>query len=918
MDKNFHPSSIESHLYDAWEKAGYFKPSGVGEPYSIPLPPPNVTGILHMGHGFQDVLMDMLTRYHPMMGRNVLWQPGIDHAGIATQIVVERQLQQLGQTRHDLGRDLFVKKIWAWKEASGDAILSQMKRLGASADWSRTHFTLDASQTRATLKTFVKLYQEGLIYKGVRLVNWDPVLKTALSDLEVISEELVGSLWHIRYPIDGSGETLVIATTRPETLLGDTAVAVHPDDARYQHLIGKEILLPLANRRIPIIADAYVDLAFGSGCVKVTPAHDFNDYAIGKRHDLAMLNIFSLDATLNGSVPECYQGLDRFEARKRILTDLEQQGLLVKTEPHTLKIPKSERTGAIVEPLLSPQWYVRIQPLADPAIQAVREGRIKFIPENASHAYYRWMEDIQDWCISRQLWWGHPIPAWYDPQGNVYVGLDEAAVRAEHQLPSDLVLTQDPDVFDTWFTSALWPFASLDWPDSTAMTKTFYPTSTLVTGFDIIFFWVARMIMFGLKMMNDVPFKEVYVHGLIRDHEGQKMSKSKGNVLDPIDLIDGVDLETLIQKRTTGLLNPKQADKVIKDTRKNFPHGISAYGCDALRFTYAALASTSRDINFSVDRLEGYRNFCNKLWNSARFITLQIEQIGYDAQAPRVLSPPDLWITAALNKLVTQVHQNLAEYRFDLLAQTLYEFVWNEFCDWYLEFSKVSLQKDRVTTHQQGTLYTLIHTLETLLRLAHPLIPFITETIWQDLRPYHQYPDTHLMITAFPHAQPATSGASDQEQEILWLRNIITHIRTLRSELNLSPAKPVELFLKDPHPHTRTQLNALQPWLQALSKVSQLTWISDASTLGACATAQWGTLEIYLPLKGLIDFDAERARLLKEITQASVEIEKINQKLANPEFKGKAPAPVLAKTEAQKADLEAHISLWQRELKKLG
>ncbi|MDK2765125.1 MAG: valine--tRNA ligase, partial [Alteromonas macleodii] len=801
MDKTFEPQSIEQQCYKSWEEAGLFKASGSGDPYCILLPPPNVTGSLHMGHGFQQTIMDALTRYHRMKGDNTLWQVGTDHAGIATQMVVERQLNAQGKTRHDLGREDFIKKVWEWKEHSGGTITGQMRRLGTSPDWSREVFTMDEDLSKAVTEVFVKLHEEGLIYRGKRLVNWDPVLHTAVSDLEVLNEEEDGHMWHMRYPLaDGSGE-LVVATTRPETMLGDTAVAVHPDDERYQGFIGKEIKLPITGRLIPVIADDYVDQEFGTGCVKITPAHDFNDYDMGKRHNLPMINILTDDAKINDDAPEAYRGLDRFDARKQIVADLDAQGALVKIEPHKLKVPRGDRTGAVIEPYLTDQWYVAVESLAKPAIEAVESGEIRFVPENWNKTYYQWMHNIQDWCISRQLWWGHRIPAWYDENGNVFVGRTEEEVREKHGLGSDVTLSQDDDVLDTWFSSALWPFATMGWPEETPDLETFVPSSVLVTGFDIIFFWVARMIMMTKKFTGKIPFKDIYITGLIRDENGDKMSKSKGNVLDPIDLIDGIDIESLVTKRTAGMMQPQLAEKIAKRTRKQFPDGIQAYGTDALRFTFAAMASTSRDINFDMARVEGYRNFCNKIWNASRFVLMNTEEhdTGRDG-GEMVLSMADRWIWAKFQQTLVEFEKALEDYRFDIAAQTVYEFTWNQFCDWYLELTKPVLNNDASTeAEKRGTRHTLINVLESLLRLLHPLMPFITDTIWQRVVPLSALKveeGASIMVQAFPEVD-----AAKQDDKVLadieWVKKFIVGIRNIRGEMDISPNKPLNALLKN-------------------------------------------------------------------------------------------------------------------------
>ena len=899
MDKTFEPQSIEQQCYKSWEEAGLFKASGSGDPYCILLPPPNVTGSLHMGHGFQQTIMDALTRYHRMKGDNTLWQVGTDHAGIATQMVVERQLNAQGKTRHDLGREDFIKKVWEWKEHSGGTITGQMRRLGTSPDWSREVFTMDEDLSKAVTEVFVKLHEEGLIYRGKRLVNWDPVLHTAVSDLEVLNEEEDGHMWHMRYPLaDGSGE-LVVATTRPETMLGDTAVAVHPDDERYQDFIGKEIKLPITGRLIPVIADDYVDQEFGTGCVKITPAHDFNDYDMGKRHNLPMINILTDDAKINDDAPEAYRGLDRFDARKQIVADLDAQGTLVKIEPHKLKVPRGDRTGAVIEPYLTDQWYVAVESLAKPAIEAVESGEIRFVPENWNKTYYQWMHNIQDWCISRQLWWGHRIPAWYDENGNVFVGRTEEDVREKHGLGSDVTLSQDDDVLDTWFSSALWPFATMGWPEETPDLETFVPSSVLVTGFDIIFFWVARMIMMTKKFTGKIPFKDIYITGLIRDENGDKMSKSKGNVLDPIDLIDGIDIESLVTKRTAGMMQPQLAEKIAKRTRKQFPDGIQAYGTDALRFTFAAMASTSRDINFDMARVEGYRNFCNKIWNASRFVLMNTEEhdTGRDG-GEMVLSMADRWIWAKFQQTLVEFEKALEDYRFDIAAQTVYEFTWNQFCDWYLELTKPVLSNDASTdAEKRGTRHTLINVLESLLRLLHPLMPFITDTIWQRVVPQSALKveeGASIMVQAFPEVD-----AAKQDDKVLadieWVKKFIVGIRNIRGEMDISPNKPLNALLKNVSDEDARRLDAAKAFLDKLSKLETVTILKDGEEAPASATALVGEMEILIPMAGLIDKDAELARITKAMEKIEKDVSRTRGKLGNEKFVSNAPEAVIEK-----------------------
>lgn len=904
MDKTYQPSAIETALYQNWEEKGYFAPSGKGDPYSIMIPPPNVTGSLHMGHGFQESIMDALIRYHRMKGNNTLWQVGTDHAGIATQMVVERLLDAEGKSRHDLGREKFIEKVWEWKEESGGNITRQLRRLGASPDWSRERFTMDDGFYNAVQEVFVRLYEDDLIYRGKRLVNWDPKLHTAISDLEVISEEEKGFMWHFRYPLsDGSGE-LVVATTRPETMLGDTAVAVNPEDERYKHLIGKTIKLPLTDREIPIIADDYVDQEFGTGCVKITPAHDFNDYEMGLRHNLPMINLFDDDAQLNNNAPEKYRGMDRFDARKQIVADLDALGLLEKIVDHTLKVPRGDRSGVVIEPYLTNQWYVKTQPLADEAIKAVEEGDINFVPKQYENMYFSWMRDIQDWCISRQLWWGHRIPAWYDADGKVYVGRSEDDVRKKHKIAADVELKQDEDVLDTWFSSGLWTFGTLGWPEDTDFLKTFHPSSVLVTGFDIIFFWVARMIMLTLYFKKEVPFKTVYVHGLVRDSQGQKMSKSKGNVLDPIDLIDGIELETLVAKRTAGMMVPKLREKIEKQTRKEFPDGIAGYGTDALRYTYYSLASTGRDINFDVGRIEGFRNFCNKLWNASNYVLMNTEgqDCGQDGSDDYTLSLADRWIVSRLQEAEKAVREGMETYRLDLASQALYDFIWKDYCDWYLELTKPVLWDDNASTQlKKGTRRTLIRVLETTLRLAHPLMPFITEEIWQRVKPLAGVEGETIMLAQYPTPDDAKID-NQAVADIEWLKGVILGVRTIRGEMNISPAKQLEVFITNADANDQRCLTENNQFLTKLASLESAVYVADASTLPPTATSLVGSLEVHVPMAGNIDKDAELARLDKEIQKIEKDITVLNGKLSNPKFVDKAPADVVAK---EKDRLEA-------------
>jgi valyl-tRNA synthetase len=897
MEKTYRPEDIERRWYDAWESRGYFRPSGSGEPYCIVIPPPNVTGSLHMGHAFQQTIMDALIRYHRMCGHDTLWQGGTDHAGIATQMVVERLLAAEGTDRHTLGREAFLERVWQWKEHSGGTITRQQRRLGNSVDWSRERFTMDPELSEAVREVFVRLHEEGLLYRGKRLVNWDPKLHTAISDLEVVQEEEDGHLWHLRYPLsDGSGH-LVVATTRPETMLGDVAVAVNPEDERYRHLVGKTVRLPLAGREIPVIADDYVDPAFGTGCVKITPAHDFNDYAIGQRHSLPMINVLTPDAMLNDAVPEAYRGLERFEARKRVVADLESAGLLDRIEKHKLKVPRGDRSGVVIEPYLTDQWFVRAAPLAEPAIRAVEEGRINFVPKQWENTYFAWMRDIQDWCISRQLWWGHQIPAWYDDAGNVYVGRNEAEVRERHAL-ADTPLRQDEDVLDTWFSSALWTFSTLGWPRETPELARFHPTDVLVTGFDIIFFWVARMAMMTLKFMDEVPFRTVYVTGLIRDEHGQKMSKSKGNVIDPIDLIDGIGVEELVAKRTAGMMQPQLAQKIASATRKEYPQGIAAHGTDALRFTLCALASTGRDIKFDMGRLDGYRNFCNKLWNATRYVLMQTE--GKDcAGTPGAGSVASRWILSRLQHATTEVHRALGGYRFDLAVQAIYEFAWHDYCDWYLEFSKPLLAQDEATA--RDTRATLLAVLEQLMRLAHPFIPFLTEEIWQRVAPLAGAGGDTVMLAAFPRADEVHIDAA-AESDVTWLQQAIIAVRNIRGELGIPPGRKLVLMLRNAGHEERRRVAEHGLLLSTMAKLESVT-VLDTAEAPASATQVIGQTELLVPLAGLIDVDAECARLEREEEKLAREIEKLEARLGNAGFVDKAPAEVVARERARVLEL---------------
>ena len=891
MEKTYNPKEIEARIYESWEDSGYFSPSKSGEPFCIVIPPPNVTGTLHMGHAFQDSIMDIIIRYQRMNGKNTLWQVGTDHAGIATQMVVERQLEKSGTSRQELGRESFEKEVWKWKEESGSTITKQMKRLGASTDWTKEKFTMDENLVRGVTKVFIQLYEEGLIYRGKRLINWDPVLQTALSDLEVATTEEKGSLWHMKYPMSDSEDHIVVATTRPETMLGDTAVAVHPDDKRYKDLIGQEVILPLTDRKIPIIADEYVDQEFGTGCVKITPAHDFNDFEIGKRHDLEIISILDQSAKITQSAPAEYQGLERFEARKKIVEDLEAKGLMQEIEDYTLTIPRGDRSGAILEPLITNQWFLKMEPLAQPAIEAVKNGEIKFIPENWSKTYYEWLENIQDWCISRQLWWGHRIPAWYDNEGNVYVGESENEIRKQHNIENSIALIQDDDVLDTWFSSALWPFSSLGWPDETYDLKTFYPTNVLVTGFDIIFFWVARMVMMGLKFMNEIPFKEIYIHGLIKDKNGQKMSKSKGNILDPIDLIDGISLDELLDKRVQGLMQPEMEKRIISDTKKEFPNGIPDFGTDALRFNFAIQASTGRDIRLDLKRVEGYRNFCNKIWNASRFIKMNTNDFELLEIKDIEGHPIDQWIQSKFAETIDEVEKQFSQYRFDLAATAMYEFVWNDFCDWYIELSKALINEPGIKQSQKDyTKNNLIKMLDAILRMLHPTIPFITEEIWQSLTEENN--NKSIMKTDFPSSKnwnADTEIAANTE----WLKNFVSSVRQIRSEMTISPKQSIKIIVDDASNSDTKRLKLFESFISNMGSVESIIHKEGPDDLPKSAIALLKGMKIYIPLEGLVDIEEEKARLQKKLSNLNQDLKSVKNRLSNDAFVEKAPKEVV-------------------------
>ena len=915
MDKTYNPKEIESRIYESWEDSGYFSPSKSGDPYCIVIPPPNVTGTLHMGHAFQDTIMDIIIRYQRMKGNNTLWQVGTDHAGIATQMVVERQLERSGTSRQKLGREAFEKEVWKWKEKSGSTITQQMKRLGASTDWTREKFTMDENLVQGVTRVFIQLYEEGLIYRGKRLVNWDPVLQTALSDLEVVTSEEKGSLWHMKYPIDGLDDYIVVATTRPETMLGDTAVAVHPDDKRYKNLIGKLVNLPLTDRKIPIIADDYVDQEFGTGCLKITPGHDFNDFDIGKKHDLEIISILDQSAKIIQSAPKEYQGLDRFDARRKIVEDIESLGLMQEIEDYTLTIPRGDRSGAILEPLITNQWFLKMEPLAEPAITVVKNGELKFVPENWSKTYFEWLENIQDWCISRQLWWGHRIPAWYDNEGNVYVGENESEVREKNNIKNSIALTQDEDVLDTWFSSALWPFSSLGWPDETYDLKTFYPTNVLVTGFDIIFFWVARMVMMGLKFMKEIPFKEIYIHGLIKDKNGQKMSKSKGNILDPIDLIDGISLEDLLEKRVQGLMQPEMEKRIINDTKKEFPNGIPDFGTDALRFNFAIQASTGRDIRLDLRRVEGYRNFCNKIWNASRFIKMNTNDFELldinDANGHAI----DQWIQSKFAGTIDEIERQFNKYRFDLAATAMYEFVWNDFCDWYIELAKTLINDPEISDSQKDyTKNNLIKMLDAILRMLHPTIPFITEEIWQSLNEDNKR--RSIMKADFP-----SSNDWRVDDEIVanteWLKNIVSSVRQIRSEMNIPPNESIKIIINDASNTDSRRLESLGSFILNLASVESITQKDTSDDIPKSAFALLNQMKIYIPLEGLVDIEEEKARLEKKLVKLNQELKSVQDRLSNDTFVEKAPTEVVEELKGKLKSLMSDQTRIEEQIKLL-
>lgn len=926
LPKTYHSSEVEKKWYELWESRGFFAPTtseakegNKTASYCIMIPPPNVTGSLHMGHAFQDTIMDALIRYHRMKGDRTLWQTGTDHAGIATQMVVERQLEAEGKTRHDLGREAFVQRVWEWKASSGGTIVRQLRRMGASCDWARERFTMDRELSHAVTEVFVRLYDEGLVYRGKRLVNWDPALRTAVSDLEVLSEQEDGFFWHLRYPLaDGSGH-LVVATTRPETMLGDTAVAVHPEDGRYAALVGKEVLLPLANRRIPIIADTYVDPEFGSGCVKITPAHDFNDYAVGERHGLSLINIFAPDASVNDNAPVAYRGMDRYDARKKVVQDLEHLGLLEGVQPHRLVVPRGDRSKAVIEPLLTDQWFVRAGPLAEKAIKAVEDGRIRFVPANWEKTYFEWMRNIQDWCISRQIWWGHRIPAWYGPDGHVFVCNCEETVyemAAEHY-GRPVSLERDADVLDTWFSSALWPFSTLGWPERTEDLKDFYPTNVLVTGFDIIFFWVARMVMMGLEFTGEVPFRDVYITGLIRDAEGNKMSKSKGNILDPLDLIDGIGLEELVAKRTRDMMQPHLAHRIEKATRKEFPQGIPPFGADALRFTMASLATQGRDIKFDLGRIEGYRNFCNKLWNASRFVLMNCDGREKGFKCDRsLLSVPDRWILARLKRVKGEVTSALEEYRFNDYAHHIYQFLWGVFCDWYLEMVKPVLYGEEVADECKVVArVTMLQVLEESVRLLHPLMPFITEELWSTVSKVSGCSGETVMLAPWPCGVSVDPEEEAIEREMDWVTSLVTTVRTIRAEMDLPPGKGLRVVVMggDEAVHRFARHERIVLVLARIESWSRV-WAAPAEE---CATGVVDELRIYIPLSGVMDLEVEAVRLGKGLEKLDRELELVEKKLSNPSFLSRAKPDVVEKERLKGGELREKREGLQEALSRL-
>lgn len=913
LSKTYDPKIIESHWYATWDAAGHFVPQGSGRAFCLMLPPPNVTGNLHMGHAMESALMDCLIRYHRMMGDNTHWQVGTDHAGIATQMVVERQLELKGKTRAELGREKFTEQVWNWKAESGGNIVSQFKRMGVSADWTRERFTMDEGLSQAVQTVFIQLYDQGLIYRGQRLVNWDTRLKTAVSDLEVDMQDADTSLWHIRYPIEGQpNEFITVATTRPETMLGDTAVAVNPKDERYQQLVGKNIMLPLANRSIPIIADDYVDPEFGTGCVKITPAHDFNDYEMGLRHNLPLISVLDFDGKLNHNAPKAYQGLDRFDARKEIVADLKKLDLMDKIENYTTKRPVGDRSGTILEPLLTEQWYVKVEPLAKVAIDAVEKGDIEIVPSTWNNTYYAWMRDIKDWCISRQLWWGHRIPAWYDQDNAVYVGSSETDVRQKYGLAAGIKLRQDEDVLDTWFSSALWPFSTLGWPEISDEFKTFYPTNVLICGFDIIFFWVARMIMMGYKFTGKPPFRKVYIHGLLCDSEGKKMSKSKGNVLDPIDLIDGIDLESLVKKRITGLMQPQMAPSIEADTRRDFPEGIQAFGTDAVRLTFCSLPSTQRHIPFDMKRVSGYRNFCNKLWNASRYVFMIMEGHALPAIKDCDFSLPDRYILSKLQTTIAATHESFEDFRFDLATQALYDFVWYELCDWYLELSKPLLQDDNPRI-QQGARWTLVTVLDATLRLLHPFIPFITEEIWQRVATFTQPALNSIMLMDYPVVNLEQQDPQ-AEHDMLWVQQLILAVRNIRGEMNIAPKVEFKILIKNGTDDDVERYEQQRALIKKLANVIDAKFVDATHEIPMSATAVLGHLELSVPLEGLIDKEAEITRLNKQVVKLSEEHGKLSGKLSNESYVSRAPADVVARDKARVAELSDAIEKLQAQM----